>query len=139
MNKAYCNYMGKEIEDKDRKGISPKEWGPKFWDSLFYIAEGYPENNASPTLKLALYNFIQSLQLLLPCSICRRHLCENLQGEFQLDDKILGSKKALKEYFNKLRIFIRNKYGDNKTPINYYCYIGLLLILIILMYKYFNT
>lgn len=133
MNKSYCNYMGKEMEDKNRKGISPKEWGSKFWDSLFYIAEGYPENNVSPTLKLALYNFIQSLQLLLPCSTCRRHLCENLQGEFHLNDEVLGSRTAFQVYLNKLRVFIRRKYGDKKSSTNYYFYIGLLLLLIILI------
>jgi len=139
MNKHYCDYTEKDYEDKNRKGLSPHLWGSQFWKTLDFIAEGYAEKNASVTLKHALYNFLQSLQLLLPCSVCRRHLCENLKGEFKLDDKILDSKKDLKDYLNKLRLFIKNKYADKKSNNYYYYYGGLLVFCLIILYYIFKS
>lgn len=55
----------------------PEVWGPFVWHTIHVFALGYPTN---PTYsdKKAAKEFIESLQFLIPCPICRNHFTEHL-------------------------------------------------------------
>jgi len=56
----------------DRMHIPPEVWGPFFWHTIHIIVLGYPqEPNYSD--KKAMKEFLESLQTLIPCPICRDH------------------------------------------------------------------
>ena len=56
----------------------PSVWGPFFWHTIHIAALGYP---AEPTYvhKKAAKEFFESLQVLIPCPICREHYAEHLK------------------------------------------------------------
>lgn len=58
--------------------LPPSTWGPFFWHTMHITALGYP---AEPTYthKKAAKEFFESLQVLIPCPICREHYAEHLQ------------------------------------------------------------
>lgn len=57
--------------------MPPEVWGPFFWHTIHIVAMGYPEK---PTYaqKKAAKEFYESLQYLLPCSVCRQHYAQHL-------------------------------------------------------------
>lgn len=57
--------------------IPPEVWGPFFWHTIHITALGYP-TNPSYAHKKAAKEFYESLQLLIPCPICRDHYKEHM-------------------------------------------------------------
>lgn len=56
----------------DRMHIPPEVWGPFFWHTIHITVLGYPQDpNYSD--KKAMKEFLESLQILIPCPICRDH------------------------------------------------------------------
>lgn len=57
----------------------PELWGPFFWHTIHIVALGYPKD---PTYsdKKAAKEFFESLQHLIPCSICRNHYTKHIQS-----------------------------------------------------------
>ena len=49
---------------------NPKRWGRAVWDSLHYIAEGYPEKPTAEDMK-HYEDFVTNLAYVLPCRHCR--------------------------------------------------------------------
>jgi len=58
--------------------LGPDTWGPYIWASIHYITLGYPSNPSDET-KSKYKNFMELFQYVLPCSVCREHLKDNLQ------------------------------------------------------------
>jgi hypothetical protein len=58
--------------------LPPATWGPFFWHTMHIVALGYP---AEPTYthKKAAKEFFESLQVLIPCPVCREHYADHLQ------------------------------------------------------------
>jgi hypothetical protein len=56
----------------DRMHIPPEVWGPFFWHTIHITILGYPQN-PSYSDKKAMKEFLESLQVLIPCPICREH------------------------------------------------------------------
>ena len=58
--------------------LPPQVWGPFFWHTIHIVALGYP---SEPTYvhKKAAKEFFESLQVLIPCPVCREHYAEHLQ------------------------------------------------------------
>lgn len=52
--------------------IPPETWGPFFWNTIHIAALGYPAE-PSHSHKKAAKEFFESLQVLIPCPICRDH------------------------------------------------------------------
>jgi hypothetical protein len=52
--------------------IPPETWGPFFWNTIHIAALGYP-GEPSHSHKKAAKEFFESLQVLIPCPICRDH------------------------------------------------------------------
>jgi hypothetical protein len=67
-------------------------WGPKYWFTLHTLSYEYPMEPTSND-KIRYYNFISSLQYMLPCSICRVNFKKNLKSS-PLEDH-LHSRKDL--------------------------------------------
>jgi len=57
--------------------FSPKVWGPFFWHTIHIAALGYPQN-PTYTDKKAAKEFFESLQWMLPCSVCRDHYAKHI-------------------------------------------------------------
>lgn len=74
----------------------PDVWGPHGWKFIHYITLGYP-NNPTQTDKEKYANFFNSLQYVIPCSICGAHFRENLKTN-PINDNILSSKLKLIEW-----------------------------------------
>ncbi len=62
----------------DRMHIPPQVWGPFFWHTIHIVAMGYPEE-PTYTHKKAAKEFYESLQVLVPCPICREHYAQHLK------------------------------------------------------------
>ena len=59
--------------------IPPTVWGPFFWHTIHIAALGYPQE-PSYTHKKAAKDFFESLQVMIPCAICREHYAEHLKA-----------------------------------------------------------
>lgn len=57
--------------------ISPSKWGKSFWNTLHWIAAGYPDAPSDPEI-LAANRLMLSLEYLIPCEECRKHYSEYL-------------------------------------------------------------
>jgi hypothetical protein len=59
--------------------IPPEIWGPIFWSTLHIVSLAYPDTPSYPEKRAAkeLYN---SMSLLLPCPVCRKHYTAILQA-----------------------------------------------------------
>jgi len=58
--------------------IPPETWGPLFWTTIHIASLGYP-TNPSHAHKKSAKAFFESLQMLIPCPICREHYTVHLQ------------------------------------------------------------
>ena len=61
----------------DRMHIPPEVWGPFFWHTIHIAVLGYPQEPAYGDKK-AMKEFLESLQILVPCPICREHYKSHL-------------------------------------------------------------
>ena len=67
--------------------MDPKIWGRPLWESLIYIAKGYPEN-PKPVQRGQYSLFFRSLGFTLPCYSCRENYASHLKAEpIQLDSR----------------------------------------------------
>lgn len=57
--------------------LPPQVWGPFFWHTIHITALGYP-SEPNYVHKKAAKEFYESLQVLIPCPICREHFAEHL-------------------------------------------------------------
>lgn len=61
-----------------RMHIPPEVWGPFFWNTIHIAALAYPAEPSHGHKKSA-QQFFESLQLLIPCPICREHYKVHLE------------------------------------------------------------
>lgn len=76
-----------------RNGYDPNKWGLHVWTMIHLAALAYP-NKPSQEEKLAMYQFFQSLQYVLPCPICADNFREKLQ-ETNFGNRELDNREAL--------------------------------------------
>jgi cbb3-type cytochrome oxidase subunit 3 len=57
---------------------NPSLWGPSLWNSIHYIALGYPENNPSDNISSKYVQFFKSLSVVIPCDECKIHFNQML-------------------------------------------------------------
>lgn len=65
-------------------------WGPKYWFTLHTLSFEYPMNPTFKEKKIY-FNIFNSLQYILPCSVCKRNFKKNL-GELPLENHIHSRK-----------------------------------------------
>ena len=61
-----------------RMHLPPQVWGPFFWHTMHIVAMGYP-NEPTYTHKKAAKEFYESLQIVIPCPVCREHYAKHLK------------------------------------------------------------
>jgi len=61
------------------KNIDPNLWGSSLWTFLHYLSLAYPEN---PTVdeQEDVYNFLASMQKIIPCEKCRKNFLKHLDS-----------------------------------------------------------
>jgi hypothetical protein len=79
--------------------ITPKIWGPHFWEFFHLISLKYP-NNPSDLDKLMAYELINSIYYILPCKMCRIHFKNNIKKFPLNDDDIMSRDKFIKWFIN---------------------------------------
>tara|TARA_B100000963_G_C22616489_1_gene667617 strand:- start:2095 stop:2565 length:471 start_codon:yes stop_codon:yes gene_type:complete len=96
-------------------------WGPKYWFTLHTVSFEYP---MKPTFKekKIYYNFFNSLQYILPCSICKRHFKKNLK-ELPLENSIHSRRDLvywLIDIHNKVNVETGKRIYSYEEVINIY-------------------
>lgn len=103
--------------------ITPDIWGPKLWMSIHFIALAYP---ISPTdeHKKNYKTFYETLQYVLPCSLCANNYKEHLKIK-PLNDSVLKDKESLVKWTIDMHNLV-NK-DNNKEVLSYDKAIDLIL------------
>ena len=57
--------------------IPPEVWGPFFWHTIHIAALGYSQD-PNYSEKKAMKEFFESLQIIIPCPICRTHYISHM-------------------------------------------------------------
>ena len=52
-----------------KSNINPKLWGPYFWQTIHFVAYGYPKNPNSED-KQVYFSFYENMMKVLPCDKC---------------------------------------------------------------------
>ena len=65
--------LGDEGSARVLSSASPEVWGPPTWQSLHFLAAGYPKN-PTPPVKKSCDAFLRALPWMLPCESCGYHL-----------------------------------------------------------------
>jgi hypothetical protein len=93
-----------------------KEWGPHVWHYLHTLAATY-----QPSLQReAVKSLLDNLPILLPCSVCRKHLAETYtKPPFDADsrERALRSRDALVVWVNRLHNTVSERTGGDKFPL----------------------
>ena len=80
-------------------GVSTEVWGPCAWKFLHAITFRYAETAPTIDERTAMYNLLSSLQLVLPCTKCRKHFGDYLSdattGIANPDSQHLSSRAAV--------------------------------------------
>ena len=105
--------------------IPPEVWGPFFWHTIHIAALGYPQ---APTYtdKKAAKEFYESLQVLIPCPVCRDHYISHM-AKLPIGPS-LDSKKDLFRWTVQLHnevneMLKKRKYSETEV-IQYYTRLG---------------
>lgn len=90
----------------------PDIWGPPGWKFFHFITTGYPDH-PTESIKKKYYEYFQSLQYVIPCSLCASHFGENLKT-LPLDDKVLSSKQNLVKWGIMIHNIVNKKNGKKE-------------------------
>ena len=105
--------------------IPPEVWGPFFWHTIHIVTLGYP---TEPTYsdKKSTKEFFESLQMLIPCPICRQHYTSHM-AKLPIGPS-LDSRKDLFRWAVNLHNEVNEMLGKRKYTetevINYYTRLG---------------
>jgi hypothetical protein len=105
--------------------IPPEVWGPFFWHTIHIAALGYPQT-PTYTDKKAAKEFYESLQVLIPCPVCRDHYISHM-AKLPIGPS-LDSKKDLFRWTVQLHnevneMLKKRKYSETEV-IQYYTRLG---------------
>ena len=72
----------------------PEVWGPYFWHTMHFVAEGYPEN---PTYKnkIEYTQFYKSIIKVLPCKSCSRNFKRHAK-KYDIKNYLKSRKRLMK-------------------------------------------
>ena len=94
--------------------MDPNIWGKHGWKFIHFVAQGYP-NEPSQEQKLHYKNFINSIQHILPCSLCKDHYSQNLINN-PIDDTVLRNKNSFLDWTVKLHNIVNMQTGKEIIP-----------------------
>lgn len=95
--------------------MKPEVWGPHAWIFLHSVTFDYPDD-PSESIKEQYKSFFESLQIVLPCDMCRNHFKENLK-KFPLTKNVLKSRKNLIEWLIDIHNNVNQ--SNNKPKLQY--------------------
>lgn len=95
------------------KNINPEIWGPSLWKFLHYLTLSYPENPTEEEQN-RMFDFLTSLQEILPCQKCRNNFEKHLTT---LTDDILKDNVLLVKWLFNVHNEV-NK-SNNKSVLSY--------------------
>jgi hypothetical protein len=102
-----CGLTSKRCYDRV-KMVDPKQWGPYLWQSLHYIALGFPAN-PSMTDKMKYKQFFESLCNVIPCAKCCKNYHAHLK-ELPID-RFMSSPDQLFQWTVELHNIVNNDQG----------------------------
>lgn len=134
----------------DKSNSNPKLWGPYFWQTIHFVAYGYPKNPNS-TDKHVYYSFYKNMMKVLPCDKCANSAQEifkksNLRGSLGSSDELIkwtySFHKSVNDKLGKdsptLEEFMHNFVNrSNNFNILFAILIILILVLILLFCRNF--
>jgi hypothetical protein len=94
--------------------MDPSIWGKHGWKFIHFVAQGYP-NKPSQEQKLHYKNFLNSIQHILPCSLCNDHYAQNLINN-PIDDSVLQNKNSFIDWTVKLHNIVNMQTGKEIIP-----------------------
>lgn len=94
--------------------MDPNIWGKHGWKFIHFVAQGYP-NEPSQEQKLHYKNFLNSIQHILPCSLCKDHYSQNLINN-PIDDTVLRNKNSFLNWTVKLHNIVNMQTGKEVIP-----------------------
>jgi hypothetical protein len=86
--------------------ITPKIWGPHFWNFFHLISLRYPEYPSIED-KDMMNELILSIPYILPCKVCREHFKGNIR-QFPLEENDIISKESLITWFIDFHNIVNN-------------------------------
>ena len=91
------------VSRSNKSFSSPEIWGPKCWEFLHSIPNGYPENPTDEQKESA-SGFFENLHFMLPCQKCGNHFQENIKN----NPPNVNSKKELEEWIYNFHNDVNN-------------------------------
>lgn len=96
--------------------ISPDLFGKELWHSMYAIAFGYPNENASPEHKKAASDFFNSLIILFPSSECKCKIHYATLLQQNPIDLHLEDSDSLSRWVYKLHVETNKNIGKSCQP-----------------------
>lgn len=102
-----------------KSNVNPKIWGPYAWETIHFIAYGYPEKPTDMDKK-AYFNFYFYMMKVLPCDKCTNSAQELFK---KLDiNKYLDSKDNLIKWTYLFHKMVNDKLGKNSPSLDEFMY-----------------
>lgn len=90
--------------------IGPDVWGPHGWKFLHFIALAYP-NEPTEEKKNHYRQFFESLQHMLPCSLCANNYKRHFYEDLPLTDEVLENRDNLVKWTIDLHNLVNKETG----------------------------
>tara|TARA_B100000035_G_scaffold315454_1_gene336399 strand:+ start:549 stop:959 length:411 start_codon:yes stop_codon:yes gene_type:complete len=128
----------------DKTNINPKLWGPYFWQTIHFVAFGYPEN-PNDIDKKTYADFYENMMKVLPCDKCTIS-AQELFKKSNISN-FLNNKKDLIKWTHSFHKSVNNKlkkesptleefiYNFTNRPNNKIKIIILILLILLFLYK----
>jgi hypothetical protein len=105
--------------------VPPEVWGPFFWHTIHIAALGYPQEPGYSDKK-AMKDFFESLQLIIPCPICRTHYVSHM-AKLPISASLDSRKDLFRwtvELHNEVNVMLgKRKYTETEV-IEFYTRLG---------------
>tara|TARA_B100000767_G_C19326808_1_gene353945 strand:+ start:88 stop:519 length:432 start_codon:yes stop_codon:yes gene_type:complete len=133
-----------------KSNINPKLWGPYFWETIHFVAYGYPKN-ANSEDKQVYFSFYENMMKVLPCDKCTNSAQEifkksNLKDSLDSRDNLIKwtylfhksvnnelgkDSPTLEEFMHNFTNRSNNSNNSNNSTI-----LALLIITLVLLFIY---
>lgn len=92
--------------------LKPETWGPPFWNTIHFVALGYPESPSEEDKK-NMHIFLDSIKHILPCLGCRKGY-DSLMKKTYEKNSVLKNRDSLFQWTVLIHSLVNIKKGE--TP-----------------------
>lgn len=96
-----------------KSSLNPEIWGNSFWETIHFVAFGYPENPSKED-KEVYTNFYDNLMKVLPCDTCSRSAMKKFMQENL--EYIFSSRDRLIEWTHSFHNHVNEKLNKDHLP-----------------------